>query len=177
MLKPTPRHPHGQRGEQQGGETNAMLLAPGASRSRRLPQHRTRLPSPKPAQAPQRAVGCRDPNQHQHRSLRNVAGRGIKPPLPPKKTTNSKTSALGDARGSPAAQGGGGGGVRVAQRGSHLLSCHGEAGTALPCAGAESEEGVHAQEAHGGEEVERDAEADVQAGEAQSQHPQPGAPP
>lgn len=112
MLKPTPRHPHGQRGEQQGGggETNTMLLAPGASRSRRLPQHRTRLPSPKPAQAPQRAVGCRDPNQHQHRSLRNVARRGIKPPLPPKKTTNSKTSALGDARGSPAAQGGGWGG-------------------------------------------------------------------
>lgn len=154
-----------------------MLLAPGASRSRRLPQHRTRLPSPKPAQAPQRAVGCRDPNQHQHRSLRNVARRGIKPPLPPQKKQQTAKPLPWAMRGGAPQPRVGGGGVHVAQRGSHLLSCHGEAGTALPCAGAESEEGVHAQEAHGGEEVERDAEADVQAGEAQSQHPQPGAPP
>lgn len=176
MLKPTPSAPTG-KGGTAGGEPTP----------RSWPQE-----PPEPGSCPSTGPGCPVPNQPS--PCRGQWGAGTPtnisiaapgmwhtkeqaaPHPPQKKETKPKNknqqqnSCPVRAEGSPAARGGRGG------KGPTLLSRHGEARTAFPCTGAESEEGVHAQQAHGGEEVERDAEADVQAGEAQAQHPQPGAP-
>ena len=177
MLKPTPRHPHGQRGEQQGG--GDQHDAPGP---RSLPKQEAAPAQDQAAQSqtspgPAEGSGVPGPQPTSASQPQECGTQRDKTPSPPQKKQQTAKPLPWAMRGGAPQPRVGGGGVRVAQRGSHLLSCHGEAGTALPCAGAESEEGVHAQEAHGGEEVERNAEADVQAGEAQSQHPQPGAPP